>query len=59
MEDFRCEPKGKELNASQLNATDDPSAFEIEEVIELESFDQIQNLKPGLIFYPEDKAGES
>ena len=52
-EDFRCEPKGKALRESLLNAPDDPPIFEIAEVTEVESFDR--DAKPlGLIFFPED-----
>ena len=52
-EDFRCEPKGKALRASLLNAPDDPPIFETAEVTEVESFDRDAK-PPGLIFYPED-----
>ena len=52
-EDFRCEPKGKALRESLLNAPDDPPIFETAEVTEVESFDRDAK-PPGLIFYPED-----
>ena len=50
-EDFRCEPKGKALRESLLNAPDDPPIFETAEVTEVESFDRDAK-PPGLIFYP-------
>lgn len=50
-EDFRCEPKGKALCESLLNAPDDPPIFETAEVTEVESFDRDAK-PPGLIFYP-------
>ncbi len=50
-EDFRCEPKGKALCESLINAPDDPPIFETAEVTEVESFDRDAK-PPGLIFYP-------
>ncbi len=52
-EDFRCEPKGKALCESLINAPDDPPIFETAEVTEVESFDRDAK-PPALIFYPED-----
>ena len=55
-EDFRCEPKGKALCESLLNAPDDPPIFETAEVTEVESFDRDAK-PPGLIFYPKTGSG--
>jgi hypothetical protein len=55
LENFRYEPKGKELQDSLLNTSDDPPVFSVSEVTELESFEGLVNLNPGLIFYPEEK----
>ena len=55
-EDFRCEPKGKALRESLLNAPDDPPIFETAEVTEVESFDRDAK-PPGLIFYPKTGSG--
>ena len=53
LEGFRCEPKGRALCESLLNAPDDLPVFETAEVAEVESFDR--HAKPiGLIFYPEN-----
>ena len=53
LENFQSEPKAEELSNRLLNPDSDPATFEISEVIEVDSFDKIENLHPGLIFYPE------
>src|SRR5688572_9237026 len=56
LEDFQSEPKAEELSNRLLNSDNDPATFEISKVEELDSFDRIENLKPGLIFYPESQS---
>ena len=53
LEDFRCSPKGKTLQESLLNTTDDPPVFQAIEIRQLKSFGTADN-SGGLIFYPED-----
>ncbi len=55
LENFRDEAKMQDLSRALLNGTDDPPRFEVEETAEIDSFDGIDNLTPGLGFYPEDE----
>lgn len=55
LEGFRCESKGNTLMESWLNEPGDPPVFEAEEIAEVNSFDHYGNLKPGLVFYPENE----
>jgi hypothetical protein len=53
LENFQSEPKAEMLRSQLLNPDNDAATFEIREVIEVDSFDGVENLHPGLIFYPE------
>ena len=55
LENFWHEQKGKNLSRLLLNTSDDQPIFEIKNVTELDSFDGIENLNLGLIFYSESE----
>lgn len=47
--------KIERLKFGLLNTKDNPPMIYLEDLAELESFDGINNLEPGIIFYNEDK----